>query len=112
MINLIKQRLERYDLSSDTFKDQAIREVVQEIMIYALALSNFFDKALFHGETSLRIVHNLPRFIEDLDFMLRESEADFPWRRYLNELEEIRIEYCTDSDTYRKEILTYCRVTY
>ena len=93
MIKLIKQRLERYDLSTDTLKDQAIREIVQEIMIYALAQSNFFDKALFHGGTSLRIVHDLPRFSEDLDFMLRETEADFPWQRYLNDLEEILNEY-------------------
>lgn len=62
-------------------------------MIYALAQSNFFEKALFHGGTSLRIVHDLPRFSEDLDFMLRETEADFPWQRYLNELEEILNEY-------------------
>ena len=102
MIKLIKQRLERYDLSSDALKDQAIREVVQEIMIYALAQSNFFDKALFHGGTSLRIVHNLPRFSEDLDFMLRETEADFPWQRYLNELEEILIGYGIECEVQPK----------
>ena len=43
MIKFIKQRLERYDLSTDTLKDQAIREIVQEIMIYALNFMKVFD---------------------------------------------------------------------
>ena len=43
MIKLIKQRLERYELSADKLKDQAIREIVQEIMIYALNIMKVFD---------------------------------------------------------------------
>lgn len=88
MFDLIEQQLERYDLSSDVLKDQAIREIVQEIAIYALSKSNFFDVATFHGGTSLRIIYQIPRFSEDLDFMLREPDPEFPWQKYVTELEQ------------------------
>lgn len=93
MIDEIKQRLERYDLSTGTFKDQAIREIVQEIAIHGLSQSNFFDKALFNGGTSLRILYNIPRFSEDLDFMLRQTDPDFPWERYITILQEVFTSY-------------------
>ncbi len=88
MIDLIKQRLDDYDLATDVLKDQALREIVQEIALYALSKSNFFDQALFHGGTSLRIIHRIPRFSEDLDFMLRKPDPDFPWIKYVKELEQ------------------------
>lgn len=87
MFDLINQRLEGYDLTSDRLRDQALREIVQEIALYGLSKSDFFDYALFHGGTSLRIVHKIPRFSEDLDFMLRKSNPDFPWQKYVDQLE-------------------------
>lgn len=87
MFDLINQRLEGYDLSSDRLRDQALREIVQEIALYGLSKSDFLDHALFHGGTSLRIVHQIPRFSEDLDFMLRKSNHNFPWQIYIDQLE-------------------------
>ncbi len=87
MFDLINRRLEGYNFSSDRLKDQALREIVQEIALYGLSMSDFFDHALFHGGTSLRIIHQIPRFSEDLDFMLRKSNPDFPWQKYVDQLE-------------------------
>lgn len=88
MLDLIEQQLKNYDLSSDRTKDQALREVVQEIAIFGLWKSNFFDEALFHGGTSLRILYDLPRFSEDIDFMLRKPDPEFPWHKHVKELEQ------------------------
>ena len=88
MLDLIEQRLKNYDLSSDRTKDRALREIVQEIAIFALWKSNFFDVALFHGGTSLRILYQISRFSEDLDFMLRKPDPEFPWHKYVEELEQ------------------------
>lgn len=54
---------------------QAIREVVQEVVLLGFWRSGFFEQAAFYGGTALRIFHGLNRFSEDLDFSLR-SEND------------------------------------
>ena len=102
MINLIEQRLSDYDLTTDVLKDQALREIVQEIALYALSKSNFFDHALFHGGTSLRIIHQIPRFSEDLDFMLRKPNPEFPWTNYIIELEHTFAAFGIDCEIQNK----------
>ena len=52
--------------------DMAVKEVLQELILSALSTTDFFGKAAFYGGTSLRIFHGLPRFSEDLDFMVAE----------------------------------------
>ncbi|MEO8723359.1 MAG: nucleotidyl transferase AbiEii/AbiGii toxin family protein, partial [Sphingobium sp.] len=51
--------------------------------------ADFFDCALFQGGTSLRILHGLPRFSEDLDFLLRSPDPDFDWSPYLTGMTEV-----------------------
>jgi len=48
----------------------------------------FFEVVAFQGETSLRILHGLPRFSEDLDFILKEPDSNFDWSDYLKKLLE------------------------
>jgi predicted nucleotidyltransferase component of viral defense system len=45
--------------------------------------AGFFEVAAFQGGTSLRILHQLPRFSEDLDFILKEPDPGFDWGGYL-----------------------------
>ena len=42
--------------------------------------------AAFQGGTSLRILHKLPRFSEDLDFILKQPDPKFEWGGYLDQL--------------------------
>lgn len=49
----------------------------------------FFEVALFQGGTSLRILHGLPRFSEDLDFLLRAPDPGFDWAPYLKALIDV-----------------------
>lgn len=73
---LIKM-LEKYDLSNSNSSYDALREILQEIVLLGLYDAGFFKHAAFYGGTALRILHNLPRFSEDLDFSLLKSNPEF-----------------------------------
>lgn len=72
----IKQMLEKYNLNKDD-PFESLREILQEIVLYGLADAGFFDYAAFYGGTALRILYNLPRFSEDLDFSLLQVNKNF-----------------------------------
>lgn len=81
-MSVVEQMLQKYRLTdSDTIND-ALREVMQEIALAGLVRAGFFDKAAFYGGTCLRIFYDLPRFSEDLDFSLLQSQADFSFEPY------------------------------
>ena len=69
--------LEKYDLTNSNSSYDALREILQEIVLLGLYDAGFFKHAAFYGGTALRILHNLPRFSEDLDFSLLQSNPDF-----------------------------------
>ena len=89
MIDIIQERLRRYEATNALAEENAVKEILQEIALYALWRSDFFEVALFQGGTSLRILHGLPRFSEDLDFLLRKPAPDFDWTPYLKTLIEV-----------------------
>lgn len=88
MIELIQQRLDEYQSGNAIEEEQAIKEIIQEITLFALWKSGFFEVAAFQGGTSLRILYGLPRFSEDLDFILKEPDFEFDWSGYLKKLLE------------------------
>lgn len=73
----LTKMLERYDLSTSSSSYDALREILQEIVLLGLYDAGFFKHAAFYGGTALRILHNLPRFSEDLNFSLLEPNSDF-----------------------------------
>lgn len=93
MIDMIKERLRRYAASNPLEEENAVKEILQEIALYALWRSDFFEVALFQGGTSLRILHGLPRFSEDLDFLLRAPNQNFYWSPYLGTLTQVAAEF-------------------
>lgn len=103
MIDLIKQRLKKYNPQTATEEENAIKEIMQEIALYALWRAGFFEKALFQGGTSLRILHGLHRFSEDLDFILQEPDPDFNWDKYIESLSETFEEYGVFNEILPKE---------
>ena len=86
MIELIQQQLDSYKASNPVEEEQATKEILQELALYSLWRAGFFEVAAFQGGTSLRILHKLPRFSEDLDFILKEPDQKFEWGGYLNQL--------------------------
>ena len=98
MIDLIKTRLAKYKASSPVEEANALKEIVQEIMLFALWKADFFEVAAFQGGTSLRILHGLPRFSEDIDFILLEPDPEFSWQPYLNKLTETCNEFGIEAE--------------
>jgi predicted nucleotidyltransferase component of viral defense system len=102
MIELIQQRLDSYQASSPVEEEQATKEIIQEIALYALWRAGFFEVAAFQGGTSLRILHQLPRFSQDLDFILKNPDPDFDWSDYLAQLLSCFEEYGLKSEALPK----------
>jgi predicted nucleotidyltransferase component of viral defense system len=86
-IKIIEERLKEYAPTSQRDELNAIKEIVQEIALCALARSDFFKIAAFQGGSCLRIVHSLNRFSEDLDFILHEPDKSFVWDPFLKALQ-------------------------
>ncbi|OGT38694.1 MAG: hypothetical protein A3F11_03635 [Gammaproteobacteria bacterium RIFCSPHIGHO2_12_FULL_37_14] len=82
--HIIDERLKIYAPSTKEDEEHALKEILQEIAIYGLSNANFFDKAIFHGGTALRILYQLPRFSEDLDFLLKSPDSAFRWKPYMD----------------------------
>ena len=102
MIELIQQQLKTYKITNPVEEEQAIKEILQEVALYILWRANFFEVAAFQGGTSLRILHGLPRFSEDLDFILKQPDPAFDWSPYLEKLLEGLQEFGLQSEALDK----------
>jgi hypothetical protein len=80
--------LSRYRLTTSDESRQALREIIQEIVLLGLWRGKFFEHAAFYGGSALRIVHGLPRFSEDMDFSLMVPKPDFKLSAYFAYVEE------------------------
>lgn len=84
MKDIIQNRLDNvYEIKTAEDKLNALKEITQEVALYALYKAGFFEKACFIGGTCLRIVHSLDRFSEDLDFSTKRPESHFDLDAYL-----------------------------
>ena len=88
MNRMIEQMLETYDVKNIYDKKNAIKEIMQEIVLCGLSRAGFFQKAAFYGGTALRIFHGLDRFSEDLDFSLETKDTAFDLSSYFPILEK------------------------
>lgn len=86
-ITIIQERLKSYNAISKQEELSALKEIYQEIALAGLARSDFFKEAAFQGGTALRILHQLNRFSEDLDFVLLKPSERFQWHSYLKAIE-------------------------
>ena len=84
MNNIIEERLMNYNTSSLRKKENALKEIIQDITLCGLSKGHFFDKAAFYGGTALRIFYNLDRFSEDLDFALIKEDSQFELSDYFS----------------------------
>lgn len=88
MHNAIEVMLKRYNCKTPTDYKNALKEIMQEIVLLGLSRQNFFQSASFYGGTALRIAHKLGRFSEDLDFTLDRPDKTFDIAPYLKGVEE------------------------
>jgi len=102
MIEIIQHKLDSYNVSNPVEEEQATKEIMQEIALYGLWRAGFFKVAAFQGGSGLRILHGLPRFSEDLDFMLQTPDPEFGWSGFLTKLLECFEEYGLQSEALPK----------
>ena len=88
MNEAVEEMLERYQPKSQEDYENALKEILQEIILLGLDRAGFFEKAAFYGGTALRIFHGLDRFSEDLDFTLLKPDQHFKLDKYFSSLEK------------------------
>lgn len=88
MNSAIEAMLKRYNPQNNDERENAIKEIIQEIALAGLSRGGFFDKVAFYGGTCLRIFHGLNRFSEDLDFALLSKDSGFKLDEYFPALEK------------------------
>ena len=88
MNNIIEQMLSKYEIKNTNDEINALKEIIQEIILSGLARGNFFDEAAFYGGTALRIFYKLDRFSEDLGFALIYPDKNFDLSKYFVYLEK------------------------
>lgn len=105
MIELIQERLASYNAANQLEEEYAVKEILQDVALYGLWRTGFFDIAAFQGGTCLRIVHGMSRFSEDLDFILKQPDPDFSWPVYLQGMVQ-----CFEEFGLKSEILDKSRM--
>lgn len=95
-IDLLQRRLDEYRCDGEEEELNAIREILQDMILAGLARTDFFTKAAFHGGTQLRIFEGIRRYSEDLDFALLAPDREFSLKAYLDkvatELESVGVQ--------------------
>lgn len=87
MNNVVEQMISRYEIKNTNDEINALKEIIQEIVLSGLSRGGFFNKAAFYGGTALRIFYNLDRFSEDLDFALLAPDNEFDLSKYFDYIE-------------------------
>jgi len=88
MNNIIEQMLSKYEIKNTTEEINALKEIIQEIVLSGLSRGGFFDEAAFYGGTALRIFYKLDRFSEDLDFALVSPNKEFKLSKFFPYIEK------------------------
>ena len=88
MNNVLQNMLSKYEIKNTTDETNAMKEIIQEIVLCGLSRGGFFNEAAFYGGTALRIFYGLNRFSEDLDFALLEPNQDFDLSKYYSFIEK------------------------
>lgn len=104
MKDLIQNKLKRYSLTCAEDELMALKEITQEVALYSLQKAGFFRKACFLGGTSLRILHGVSRFSEDLDFSTNSSEKNFDLEFYLDRAMNNMSAYGYDLSINKKDL--------
>jgi predicted nucleotidyltransferase component of viral defense system len=76
-----------------------VREYLQMRILQSLQRAGAMIPLAFHGGTALRLLYQMPRYSEDLDFALEQHADQYDFRHYLT-----RIQRDLTAETYNVEI--------
>lgn len=102
MNSVLEMMLNKYHPKNNTERENAIKEIIQEIVLAGLSRGGFFNKAAFYGGTCLRIFHGLNRFSEDLDFALLNKDSNFQISDYFPSIKKELLSYGIDMEISSK----------
>lgn len=103
MNHVINEMLNMYQAEGLADKKNAIKEIMQEIVLCGLSRAGFFKKTAFYGGTALRIFYGLDRFSEDLDFSLMAPDDSFELSEYFPTLKKEVASYGLNVEIAEKE---------
>lgn len=103
MNHVINEMLNKYQAEGLADKKNAVKEIMQEIVLCGLSRAGFFKKAAFYGGTALRIFYGLDRFSEDLDFSLMAPDDSFELSEYFPTLKKEIASYGLNVEIAEKE---------
>lgn len=87
MTSAIMQMISQYSCKTSSDYENALKEIIQEIALLGLWRAKFFEHAAFYGGSALRILYQLDRYSEDLDFSLLQPDDSFSLDPYLKAVE-------------------------
>ena len=96
MNSALEIMITKYNPKNNLERENAIKEIIQEIALAGLSRGGFFEKAAFYGGTCLRIFYGLDRFSEDLDFALVKKDEGFKFDDYFPRLKREFLSYGID----------------
>ena len=111
MNNIIEQMLSKYEIKNTNDQINALKEIIQEIVLAGLSRGGFFKEAAFYGGTALRIFYNLDRFSEDLDFALVTKNKDFELSKFFVYIEKELKAYGINLEIHSKQKQIYSNIT-
>jgi predicted nucleotidyltransferase component of viral defense system len=88
-MTVLEQMLENYKTDTLENRKNAIKEIMQQIILAGFSKTDFFKYSAFYGGTALRIFYGLNRFSEDLDFTLLTPNKDFSLDKYIPTIENV-----------------------
>ena len=88
MNNVLQNMLSKYKIKNTLDETNAMKEIIQEIVLAGLSRGGFFNEAAFYGGTALRIFYGLNRFSEDMDFALLKPNPQFDLSKYFTFIEK------------------------
>lgn len=100
---VILNMLSAYPFKTPDDQKKALLEVFQEIILYGLSQAGFFSVAAFYGGSALRILHQLDRFSEDLDFSLVKKNEEFMFEKFFPSLEQHLLSFGFEMELSKKE---------
>ena len=103
MNGILTEMLKKYQAEGLTDKKNAVKEIMQEIVLCGLSRAGFFGKAAFYGGTALRIFYGLDRFSEDLDFSLTAPDPTFELSAFFPTLQKEVASYGLQTEIVEKE---------
>lgn len=89
LLKKIEKRLIGKGFKEDQKEDfnNEMKEILQCIVLSELSKTDFFLNNVFQGGTALRLLYNLQRYSQDLDFILKDKE-NFNWEKYFKLINE------------------------